>query len=162
MEHTKHLWRAILILVVVFVAGLLTRHFVIPESFGLDGPYRYDALNDIKEKEPVHGSRTACQACHADVWETSVEGKHAPVNCEVCHAPLTVHVKGEEKIAEMPSDRSVELCAHCHQTLPARPDDMPQLDFLEHLTTLEAAPSDGKIEEGTCLICHDVHNPSLQ
>lgn len=162
MEHSKHLWRAILILVFVFVVGIIVRHFAIPKSFGLDGPYRYEALNDLKSRTPVHGSRTGCQSCHSDVWDTAAKGKHATINCEVCHAPLTVHAQDAVKTADMPSNRSADLCAYCHQKLRARPEDMPQLDFMEHLTKLEAAPEDGKIPEGTCIVCHDAHSPSLQ
>lgn len=162
MEHTKHLWRVVLILMLIFVGGIVTRHFLIPDSFGLAGPYRYEALRDIKQQHPVHGSRTACQSCHADVWDTNQAGKHASVNCEVCHAPLTFHANDTEKIADMPSNRTTRLCADCHQVLPAKPDDMPQVDLMEHLISLEVAPENGEIEDGTCLVCHDVHNPSLQ
>ncbi len=162
MEHTKHLWRAIVILLVVFVGGVVVRHFAMPKSFGLDGPYRYDALNDLKAQAPVHGARTDCRSCHSDVWDNAAQGKHATVNCEVCHAPLTVHAKGDEKIADMPSNRAASLCAYCHQKLRAKPEDMPQIDFMAHLTTLEAAPEDGEIADGTCIVCHDVHNPALQ
>lgn len=162
MEHTKHLWRAILILIAVLVAGTVTRHFMIPASFGQAGPYRYDALQDLRAKAPVHGSQTACQSCHTDVWETNLSGKHASVSCEVCHAPVTFHADGEQKIADMPSNREANLCADCHETLAAKPDDMPQVNLMEHLISLEAAPEDGIIQEGTCLVCHDVHNPSLK
>ena len=167
MEHTKHLWRALLLLLCAGVAGIVVRHFLVPESFGLEGPYRYDALADHMAKAPVHGSLTACKSCHGEVFDAHALGKHATVRCEVCHGPLNnpdplaTHVKGEEKNAAMPTDRSVKLCINCHQRLDAKPDDMPQIDAMEHLTTLEVAPEDGKLEDGLCITCHDVHSPSL-
>ncbi len=93
MEHTKHLWRALGILVVVAVSGVVIRHFAIPDSFGEAGSYRYDALAEIASKPVVHGNDISCRECHADMAETKAAGKHAPVRCEVCHAPVTTHAR---------------------------------------------------------------------
>jgi hypothetical protein len=162
MEHTKHIWRALFILVFVAVCGVLARHFLVPKSFGLAGPYRYDALADLMGKPVVHGSLTACQSCHTVVWDALASGKHAPVRCEVCHAPVTTHAKEGQKTADMVSNTSVKLCAYCHQKLRARPEDMPQIDIMEHLAKLEVAPADGQLQDGLCIACHDVHSPSLK
>ena len=162
MEHTKHLWRAALLIVAFAVAGVGVRHFLIPESFGAQGFYRFNSLNDFMSKPVIHGDATACAACHAEVAELKNAGKHATVSCEVCHAPLTEHVVNEEKIADMPKNTSPTLCAYCHQQLRARPATMPQIDIREHLVTLEVLSEKDSIPDGACLVCHDVHNPGIE
>lgn len=161
MEHTKHIWRAVLILVALSLAGIVVRHFLVPASFGEEGFYRYDSLAEFMEKPIVHGSPTACQECHLDQYEARAEGKHSTVTCESCHAPVTSHALDEEKVAEMRINRSHTLCANCHQTLIARPESMPQVDVPSHLVDMELIAKGDAIPEGVCLGCHDVHDPSL-
>lgn len=161
MEHTKHIWRAILIVIIVTIGAVVVRHFLMPKSFGMQGFYRYDSLAEFMDKPVIHGSLTACQECHSEIFETKIQGGHASVSCEVCHAPLTVHVKEDTKIAAMPTNSSHVLCAYCHQELRARPESLPQVDITEHLAALELAPSGDEIPEGVCIVCHDVHDPSL-
>src|SRR3990172_5883972 len=114
MEHTKHIWRAVLILAFFAIVGFTGRHFLIPPSFGEVRFYRYDSLRDFMRQPVRHGGSASCAACHQDTMTTKAEGRHAGVSCEVCHAPLAVHVQGEEKIGPMPVNRSHELCALCH------------------------------------------------
>ena len=161
MEHTKHIWRAALLLLALVVGATVTRHFLVPESFGQEGFYRYNSLSEFMASAPRHGNQAACGTCHMEQSEARAEGKHATVSCEVCHAPLATHAVGNEKIADMripPSDR---LCAYCHQRLRARPHDMPQIDAQEHLEQLGVIEAGQEIEPGTCIVCHDVHSPSL-
>lgn len=159
MEHTKHIWRLGILLVAVALLGVTWRHSMIPASFGDAGFYRYDSLNDYRMLPVVHGGAGSCDACHEDEAKAKSAGKHATVSCEVCHAPLAVHVKNNQKIAPMPTDRSHTLCAYCHQTLAARPKTQAQVDIPQHLSTLEIVPLGQPIPEGTCMACHDVHSP---
>lgn len=158
MSHTKHLWRAALLLVAVGLVGFTGRHFLIPESFGEAGFYRYDSLGEFMAQPVVHGGSASCAACHEDAATAKAAGKHAGVSCEVCHGPLAGHVKDDAVIAPMPVNRSHELCAYCHQTLKARPRAMPQVDIPEHLGALEALAPGEAIPEGACATCHDVHS----
>ena len=161
MEHTKHLWRAGAIAVFLTLAALLVRHLLVPESFGVDGFYRYDSLGEFMSKPVIHGGQASCEPCHSEQFETKMAGSHASVTCEVCHGPLARHVAEGAKTADMPVIRSHRLCAWCHQELVARPADMPQVDIVEHLRDFEMIPEDGALPEGICAECHDVHDPGL-
>ena len=151
MEHTKHLWRITLLLILLFFAVVIVRHFMVPKSFGEMGFYRFDALFDESSREIVHGAPGACGECHDDIAEAKASGIHADVRCEVCHAPLATHVKDDEAIAPMKINRSYKLCGYCHQHLKARPADMVQIDFREHL---ELGPAEA-IPHEACVECHD-------
>lgn len=159
MEHSKHLWRAGILLGIAFLGGITARHFLIPSSFGEQGFYRYDSLKDYMAQEPVHGDSAACGVCHAEVFKARSEGHHATVSCEVCHAPMSVHAKDGVKTAEMPSNRSVNLCAYCHQQLKARPKSQAQVNIKQHMKTLGIELEHGEVPDGTCFTCHDVHSP---
>ena len=158
MEHTKHIWRALLLLVLALVVVVVGRHFLIPDSFGEMGYYRYDALFEHMAKEPRHGSPDACAECHDEIAAAKAGGAHAPVQCEVCHDVLAGHVKDGEKIADMRINRSWELCANCHQKLVGRPERVAQVDLLEHLELSPGQP----IPDEACVQCHDadaIHHP---
>lgn len=158
MEHTKHIWRVSLLLILLLVGVVLGRHFLIPKSFGQAGFYRYDALVELIEMEPRHGAPDACGDCHDDIFALKAEGKHSGVQCEVCHDVLSSHVKDDEKFADMAINRSYKLCAYCHQKLVARPTSVAQINLVEHL---ELEP-DEAIPAEACLECHDfegVHKP---
>ena len=158
MEHTKHLWRAAILLGIILTAVVVGRHFLVPDSFGEMGYFRGSALDEFLVKPPEHGGTAACAECHDDIADAKASGGHASVQCEVCHAPLTTHVVDDEKVADMDIDRSYTLCAYCHRRLIARPPDIPQIDLHQHL---ELAPG-AIIPAEACLDCHDtdgIHSP---
>ena len=158
MEHTKHIWRITLLLALLFFAVVIVRHFLIPDSFGEMGFYRYGALFEESNKEIVHGPPGSCGECHDDVSSATAAGGHSGVRCEVCHAPLTTHVKDGEVIGPMAINRSYKLCEYCHRLLLARPATVVQIDIREHL---ELGP-DEAIPHEACAECHDadsVHSP---
>jgi len=158
MEHTKHIWRVVLLLGLLCSAVVVVRHFLIPESFGEHGFFRYASLAEFMAKPIVHGAPDSCRPCHEEQAKAKGEGAHAPVSCEVCHGPLMLHAQGGEKIADMPIDRSQRLCATCHTVLPARPADMPQVDFWEHLELGRGEP----IPDRVCGLCHESHAPAAE
>lgn len=153
MEHTKHIWRAVIILLALPIVFITVRHFLVPPSFGAEGHYRYDSLSEHRDHPVIHGSTTACRECHESADAEKGKGKHVSLSCEVCHAPLALHVKDGKKIADMPKNKSYTLCAGCHQQLEARPKDFPQIDVEKH-----PAEQGGSLEDG-CVTCHDGHNP---
>ncbi len=158
MEHTKHLWRVGILLLLLIIGGFVARHFLIPESFGEMGYYRYAALFEFMEREPRHGSPGICGDCHDEIAEAKATGAHAVVRCEVCHNTLSTHVKDDEKFADMVIDRSYRLCARCYQQLKARPTGMVQINLAEHLE-LEQGQA---IPPEACVECHDadaIHSP---
>ena len=158
MEHTKHIWRLSLLLILLFTAGIFARHFMIPESFGTTGFYRYDAMTELMDMPPRHGAANACAECHEDKFAAHAAGLHSGVQCEVCHDVLSTHVQDDDKYRDMAIHRSYRLCSYCHQKLVARPASVPQIDLAEHLE-LEASQV---IPEEACLECHDseeIHSP---
>ncbi|MHC4236165.1 MAG: cytochrome C [Planctomycetota bacterium] len=157
MEHTKHIVRAVLLVVLACIVFVVIRHFAIPESFGDFGHYRAGSVADFRAQQPVHGDAGTCTDCHDHDEEAEAisAGQHSAVSCEVCHAPLATHVRDDEKIADMRADPSNTLCGWCHQQLAAPPSEFPQVVFRDHVSEkgLEMSPA-------VCLECHDAHNPS--
>ncbi|MDT8367183.1 MAG: hypothetical protein RRA15_11970, partial [bacterium] len=70
MEHTKHLWRAVLIIVIVIALYIVGRVVIVQAlypTFGKYGPYRGDALREEKALQVQHGAGAeSCASCHED------------------------------------------------------------------------------------------------
>jgi len=154
MEHSKHIIRAVLLLIVIAVVFVVVRHFLVPRSFGDHGHYRSDSIAEIADRPLAHGGPESCVECHAEDAEWVLDEEHGSVSCQVCHAPLATHAAGGEKTADMTVHRTTALCAWCHQRLAARPATFPQVVLIEHLTSKGA-----ELAEGICLECHDAHDP---
>ena len=155
MEHSKHIIRAVLLLVCAAVVFVLVRHFAIPESFGEYGHYRYDSVAEYAAQIPSHSTAASCGECHDEEAEVHSEGVHRSVSCEVCHAPLGSHVAADQTVGPMPVRRSYKLCGWCHERLEARPQEFPQVVFPEHVTEKGVA-----MTESVCQECHNAHDPS--
>ena len=155
MEHSKHIIRAVGLLVVAAVVFVFGRHFAEPRSFGEHGHYRADSVDEYKALPSTHGVVGACAECHDEEAEAHAAGEHASVSCEVCHGPLRTHVIDDEVVAPMPVDQSSDLCARCHQYLVARPKTFPQVVLRDHVTE-----KGGEFGETQCVECHDAHNSS--
>jgi transcription elongation factor Elf1 len=149
LKDAEHLLR----LAVVFAAGiivflLLRAHFV-PSTFGLYGHYRGAALANIATRPVVYAGHKACKDCHAAQMEMKTAGKHARVNCEVCHGALAKHAEDPASVLPQLPDTKL-LCQRCHRQELARPSAFPQVKIEEH---------SGDV---TCNICHKPHSPSLK
>jgi hypothetical protein len=159
MEHTKHIIRAVLLVVLAVVVFVVVRHFAIPETFGTQGHYRYENVAEHAAKAPVHGPVGACADCHDEEAAAVADGKHSSVPCAVCHAALSLsedpHVRDGEMVGSMPVHRDFTLCRRCHERLVSRPPDFPQVVLPDHVV-------DGgmKLTGAVCLECHNAHNPS--
>jgi hypothetical protein len=152
MEHARHVFRVVLVLVVALAAILLGRGSLVPRSFGLYGPYRFDNVAEqMSVRTPRHGGAESCTACHKPRHDEHAAGAHQRVSCEVCHAPLASHVRAGAKVAAMPVDRSFTLCARCHRRIAGRPAAFKQVDLEQHVPA--------KLEGGVCLDCHNPHSP---
>jgi hypothetical protein len=172
MEHTKHLWRAVLIIVLVVVGYVVVRaaaqHILLP-TFGEYGPYRGDALREEMAVATQHGAGVeSCSACHDERVADFLDGAHATINCETCHGPLRTHIDFEdvevfladpeshEWSNEMVTRQAKDLCIRCHESQAAKPNDFPQVVVLEHLNEMDAENS-----ADVCLDCHDAHGPAM-
>jgi hypothetical protein len=158
MEHSKHIWRVLFILLFLLVGFVSARDFLIPASFGKAGHYRYDSLKTYMDYPVIHGGRNSCKGCHPKQYETASAGKHASLNCEACHGPLAWHVKDGARIAEMPRLASWKLCAYCHQTLAARPSSIKQVVFAKHIEEQGSEPGT-EVAGKVCFLCHKPHSP---
>ena len=147
-KDATHLFR----LAGVFAAGLLLfvalRSVLVPRSFGQYGHFRGNALADIKA-QPVHyAGHEACEACHSDVLDQKVKGKHARVNCEACHGPLATHAGDPGGTTPEKLD-TAKLCVRCHEANTAKPKWFPQVVSADHSAGL------------ACNECHQPHNPAI-
>jgi len=162
MEHSKHIWRAVIILVagVAFTVG--GRHFLVPASFGQLGHFRADSIGEYMAKPVMHGNDASCGKCHPDQFAAHEQGKHKAVRCENCHGPLALHADSDKKIADAKVMASADLCALCHQKLDARPKTFPQIDLKAHMNELlakEGLPPRDTVPAKICFTCHDPHDP---
>jgi predicted CXXCH cytochrome family protein len=145
----EHVLKVAGLFVVAIVVFAILKTFSVPGDFGTYGHFRTGAISDNTRKALVYAGQTACVDCHAEVVETRKEHHHAAVTCEACHGPLASHASDPIKVrAQKPDGRT--LCLTCHTTNVAKPQSFPQINPQEH------AP------EGSCLDCHDPHNPELE
>lgn len=159
MEHARHVFRALLVLLVVVVAVSLGRGFLKPKSYGQFGSYRGENVGEqMSVRPPRHGGAASCSECHAAQAEKRAAGRHQDVSCEICHGPLAVHVVAGKQVAPMPKDPSFALCARCHRKILGRPEKFPQVALEQHVRDMGGAvPVGGRV----CLDCHDPHSPKL-
>jgi hypothetical protein len=152
MEHARHVFRVLLVLVVGVTAVVLGRALLVPRSYGIYGAYRADnVVEQAHVREPRHAGAESCAPCHAKQAQARSAGGHKAVSCEICHAPLATHVQGGAVKARMPVDRSYQLCARCHRKIAGRPEKFPQVVLDQHVPAA--------LEAGVCLQCHDPHSP---
>ena len=158
MEHAKHIIRAVFLLLLIAVAFVLVRHFLLPKTFGMHGHYRFASVAEHASRPAAHGGPEACGGCHehADEMETLSAGKHVAVSCEACHAPLGTHVTNKQRVSDMSVHRSFKLCARCHRRLVARPKGFPQVVLPDHVIE-----NGEEMTEAICLECHDAHDPGV-
>ena len=154
MEHARHVFRVVFVLLLALVAFVLGRSLLVPKSYAMYGPYRFDNVAEqARARPPLHGGAASCAACHADRAKKVAAGVHAHVSCEICHAPLGLHVRDGARVAAMRVDRSYGLCARCHRKLDGRPAKFPQVVLEQHVQ--------GALGADACLDCHDPHSPKL-
>jgi len=156
MEHSKHLARMLLLVVLALIVFHIARTLFTPRSFGRYGHYRADNVQEQMALPVVYGERNSCLPCHGETVGVAGSGSHASVECENCHAPVVTHIRGGEKAGEMSRSRSMGLCLRCHDRMDARPPGFPQIKVEEHLPTGE-----GKVRVDVCFDCHDPHAPKM-
>jgi len=143
----SHIKRLILVFAILISLFLVARHFLVPESFGKNGPYRAAAMDDYAQLEIHYAGQQACFDCHQDVEDLKAQDVHSSIHCETCHGPGQKHVvSGEASDILKPSGR--EFCGSCHAKNAARPKDAVfQVELAKH-----------NIEKN-CVECHNPHQP---
>ena len=170
MEHTKHLWRGVLIWVIISIGYLLGRGFLVPATFGEYGNFRGANLEEqMNIRVPKHGTgMESCAYCHDERVAGLLQTPHRVINCETCHAALRTHVDypSIEAFLENPDqfDRTAtmaiysaqELCIKCHDFQLAKPRGYTTIVVREHLEEREM-----ELGPNVCLECHDPHDPQM-
>jgi ribosomal protein L37AE/L43A len=154
MEHSKHIARMAILVILILVGFHIFRTLFTPKSFGRYGHYRADNVTEQMAKPVVHGENHSCSQCHEEILKEIGHGSHKSLSCESCHAPVSLHVREGELIGKMPKNISTALCLRCHEKLESRPKTFPQIVSEDHIrrAQMEMAPD-------VCLRCHKAHVP---
>jgi hypothetical protein len=147
-KDAGHLFRFAGLFVFAFLVFLVIRGYVVPKSFGQYGHYRGAAIGEIAAHPVKFAGHQACEACHTDVLDVKKNGKHAQVNCEACHGPLTKHADDPATVTPPKLDTAV-LCVRCHAASAAKPKGFPQVVAADHSAGL------------SCETCHQPHSPAM-
>ncbi len=140
--------RTLIPLFILFVAiFLVARYFLVPESFGEAGHYRFNSLDDNKAKPMHYAGKDACAECHDDYALELQSNMHAGLSCETCHGPGLAHYDNPDTARlVLPVER--EHCGLCHGLSPTRnPEVITMIDLSEHNP------------EDNCIDCHNPHTP---
>jgi cytochrome c553 len=163
----KHIFRLILLLGAFAILAYAAKEFLTVSSFYQYGHYRGDSVAEIASDKPKYQGKAYCQDCHAEQFAAWSKGAHNRadagkiVRCETCHGPAggrdensfikhvsTGPVHPENLKLAVPTNTR-QLCTLCHEKMPARPAQQPQIVVAEHAG------------EQQCAVCHDPHSPLL-
>ena len=137
----------------LLVLVVVARQLAVPDSYGLSGPFRLDAVQEAMERVPRHQGNSKCAECHDQEVALHDKDAHASVACESCHGPGWKHVESPEEVRLL-IPQGKELCLSCHQLLSAKPGSFPQIDWKQHYAFV------GVKDEGVeCKSCHNPHEP---
>ena len=160
MESSTYSHVILLVLGLLFfaVSGFVGTKILTPESFGIYGHYRADAILEEANREIRHWTNRSCFSCHPYEAKIHLHGKHKTISCEFCHGPYADHVKGDKKIGTLPVKKGEDikvLCLRCHnRTIQARPREV-----IKTVTMPEHLESQNVKLTHICNQCHHVHAP---
>jgi hypothetical protein len=143
---------------VVAGGGLLFKKLLIPDSFGVYGPYRANAITEAALLPIRHGTNASCFNCHPYEAKVHKTGRHQTISCEFCHGTYADHVAGGKKIKTLPVKKGKDitlLCLKCHNTeIKARHEEVIKTVAMpDHLKSQNV-----KLTHN-CNQCHHVHAP---
>ncbi len=160
-----HIYRMGVLLVLGIIGFAVIRTLAVPASWDSENWYRLDAEEELKELPMRYGGNESCtnSACHEGHQSKTHEprqvaladGQHSGLACEVCHGPLTNHVKDGETVGHALINGNNDLCLSCHENLVTRPEQIAQ--FKE---TLLYHALLGVNELSACRSCHNPHDPN--
>lgn len=157
-SYNSHVKRIALGLFIFAVVGLVGKRFLVPESFGIYGHYRADAIQEEAQREIRHWTNAPCFSCHPYEANIHLNGKHKTISCEFCHGPYADHVKDGKKTGTLPVKKRGDirvLCLRCHnRAIQARPKEVIKT------VTLPAHLEQQNVKlTHICNQCHHVHAP---
>jgi nitrate/TMAO reductase-like tetraheme cytochrome c subunit len=160
----SHIYRLVVLLVVIAAGFAAVRSLAIPDSWDNEKFYRVDALEDLTLQPLRMGGNEACAgsgcheeqrvAKHKERFNALAKGNHSGLACENCHGSLSEHISDDSRVASALINRDNTLCLSCHAPLLSRPKGFPQFNaentghwyFDVEITT-------------PCRDCHDPHEP---
>jgi hypothetical protein len=164
MKDKRHIIVVFSIIAGIIIIGLIAGKIMQPESFGLHGHFRWNAVNELQKQEVINQDISTCGKCHDDIYQLHQKDAHYNVPCVDCHGAGNLHTLyyGDEKskdtikkeLAVMKKEYNLEGCLYCHRKLKARPSDFPQINQEEHYKFLKV--NDLKTK---CIECHSPHEP---
>ena len=160
----SHLYRLVVLLVIVAVAFVAIRGLAIPESWDPEKFYRVNSLEDLKLQPLQIGGNDSCAGsdCHDQQrvvkhkkhFNALAKGNHRGLACENCHGPLSDHIRDGKHVNAALVSRDNALCLGCHGPLISRPKNFPQFDA----ENTGHWYFDVEITQH-CHECHDPHEP---
>jgi ribosomal protein S27E len=159
MNLKGHVWRPLLVVIVVAAFIPLVKHFIVPQGFGVIDKsvgymYGYGRKANIGEwkamKAKFKFDNEYCKDCHTKNYEELMANPNAIINCENCHGPVLDH---PVEPAKLTIEKGKIQCLRCHYTL-AYPGsgrkDIRGIDPATHNPDLE------------CTMCHNPHKPKME
>lgn len=144
---SKIIFRLLLSFIVFVTVFIVIRQLVIPDSFGKQGHYRANSLEDNKARVPFYKGAEECASCHQDIYDLTFSDLHSEISCESCHPPK-IDANTDCKIMPPKVEGTIEFCAQCHKMNAGRIDKgVPQLLIEEHKG------------DQNCIECHNPHAP---
>lgn len=147
-RHYEHLLRLAALFAVGIAAFVVLRWLLVPEDYGLLGPYRAGAVAQNVARPISYAGEVACVSCHTDVEAARAPNAHADVSCESCHGPLAGHAADPSAPASRPDPRAA--CAVCHVPDVAKPPAFKTVNFADHAG------------DEPCTACHAAHAPRIE
>jgi len=161
-----HVYRLIILLVVLGAVFAYIRHLAVPDSWDHTKGYRLNAVSELKLLEAHYGGRDSCgtAACHgqeqpsshASQIEALAGGSHSRLACEGCHGPISNHIANGVTQKRPPPSDPVGLCLTCHKPLLGR-TAVPVFDPENPLHESEQPD-----QYPSCPDCHDPHDPKVE
>lgn len=176
IRDSAHLWLLLVLLIGGGIGFLLVRAQLVPASYGEQGAYRANALQDIASRPSHWHSDATCLSCHEKVAEERKGSLHEAVRCFHCHGAGAEHVKQATLAKQKPGTEipkalawdgnfltKIDLfitkdkatCLSCHQSAVGMPADFKKIDLAKHLE--EQGASEPNSPE-VCSECHAGHN----
>lgn len=157
-RHALHIILVMVSIVIITGIGLILKARLQPESFGLYGSYRADAIDQEAQRAVRHGTSASCFLCHPYEATIHLEGDHKNISCEFCHGTYADHITNGKKTGTLPVKKAQEittLCLRCHNTeIKARASVVIKtVGMPDHLEKQKV-----KVTH-ICNQCHHVHAP---
>lgn len=153
---SNHVFRPLLVALIIFIFILAVRHFVVPRDFGIGdrgfmyGYHRASSEQDWANFRVKYQGKKFCGECHDKEYKNNMSSSHKVLDCEGCHGPALEHPDNPEKLS---IDRNNGLCLRCHAKLPyptSLRGEMKGIDPKKHNP------------EAGCSECHDAHRPNWE